>query len=79
MTGISSGEGWTVADLITSNLPRPTSVTIEPDTEISALGIDSIGRMGIAIDITDQTGREVSDCEVERWITVGDVARSLGA
>lgn len=69
----------TLINLITNHLPRPTSVAIEPDTELSALGIDSIGRMGIAIDITDQTGREVSDCEIERWITVGDVARSLGA
>ena len=69
----------TLINLITNHLPRPTSVAIEPDTELKALGIDGISLMGIAADITQQTGRDVRDAEIERWITVGDVARSLGA
>lgn len=66
-----------IADIITRNLPRLTNVAVEPDAELNALGADCLTRLGIAMDISEATGRDVPDCEVERWETVADVARAL--
>lgn len=65
-------------DIIVSNLPRMTSLQIEPETELRALGMDCASLMGLAIDIEDRTGRRVTDAEIERWATVVDVAQVLG-
>lgn len=71
-------EGKDLIEIIVSNLPRMTSLPIEPETELRALGMDCVSLMGVAIDIEDRTGRRVTDAEIEKWATVGDVARVLG-
>lgn len=68
----------TITDLITSHLPRPTSVAIEADTELRAIGIDCVSLMGLAMDIEDHTGRRVTDKRIEEWATVADVAKDFG-
>lgn len=79
MTHSSSGEGRkSLTEIIVSSLPGPSPVLIEPDTELKALGVDSISRMHLAIEIAEATGRDVSDKEVLDWETVADVAKALG-
>lgn len=71
-------EAKDLIEIIVSNLPRMTSLPIEPDTELKALGMDCVSFMGLAIDIEDRTGRRVTDAEIDKWATVADVARALG-
>lgn len=75
---IAVTEAKGLIEIIVSNLPRMTSLPIEPETELRALGMDCVSLMGLAIDIEDRTGRRVSDAEIEKWTTVADVARVLG-
>lgn len=75
---IPTTERKDLIEIIVSNLPRMTSLPIEPETELRALGMDCVSLMGVAIDIEDRTGRRVTDAEIEKWATVSDVARVLG-
>lgn len=65
-------------EIIVSNLPRMTSLPIEPETELRALGADELTFHGLAMDVGDQIGREIPTNEALRWATVSDVARVLG-
>ncbi len=67
----------TITDLITSHLPRPTSVAIEADTELADLGADELTKQGIAMKIEEMTGRDVPDPVAMRWRTVADVERAF--
>lgn len=58
---------------------RYARVKAEHDDEsLSDLGLDAIDLMSVALDIEDQHGVYISDAEIERWMTVGDVARIVG-
>lgn len=48
------------------------------DESLTDLGLDALDLMGIALAVEEEHGVYVSDAEIERWMTVGDVARIVG-
>lgn len=63
-------------DLIQRNLPGITHIAIAPDAMLDDLGADVLTRHGLALDITNETGREVSEQEADGWVSVSDVMKS---
>ncbi len=68
-----------VPDLIQRNLPGFSLGPIEPDAMLDDLGADVLTRHGLALDITNETGREVSEQEADGWVSVSDVMKSYEA
>lgn len=59
----------------TSRLSRREATTGED--VLHELGIDDIDRAGIAMAIEETFGHDLTDDEIERWVCVSDVARTM--
>ncbi|WP_159975787.1 MULTISPECIES: acyl carrier protein [unclassified Novosphingobium] len=67
-----------IKTLIRHHLPTPTALDITPGTELADLGADQLTIHGLALDLGNEVGRDISDDEAAKWVTCGDVFRSAG-
>lgn len=67
----------TTLSILTQRVHPAARHLIEPDALLSDL-LDEIDLWGLRDDLEHETGREISDAELARWETVGDVVELEG-
>lgn len=57
------------------DIPR---IPLEPGTLLADLRLDALDRATIAVELDEAYGIEIPDADVESWLTLADIAATLG-